>query len=306
MSAREVVGIGVDLCRALSALQAASLLHRDIKAHNVMREVGGRIVLMDFSGAWTSEPRRRTRERVRHAVVHGAGALRRSRPPSVASDIYSLACLLFYLLSGRVPVEGATVASSRTRTREARAMRLRDLRPELPEAVVQVVEAPRAARRARPLSDRRRAGARARRHVRRARGAAVESVDATCIGRARRTSPADLKTPVMCRSTGGAAVAIGALHAGNVAPIEPALDPMMVRFPIGLPRQHRRVGRAFRPMAGWSSTASTVDGRTGAVGRELDAVDGRPIPHHVRERLPFWSPGFSLPGVLRQGEAEED
>ena len=58
MSAREVVGIGVDLCRALSALQGASLLHRDIKAHNVMREVGGRIVLMDFSGAWASEPER--------------------------------------------------------------------------------------------------------------------------------------------------------------------------------------------------------------------------------------------------------
>ena len=55
MSAREVVGIGVDLCRALSALQGAWLLHRDIKAHNVMREVGGRIVLMDFSGAWTSD-----------------------------------------------------------------------------------------------------------------------------------------------------------------------------------------------------------------------------------------------------------
>jgi serine/threonine-protein kinase len=51
MSAREVAGVGIDLCRALAALHAEGLLHRDIKAQNVMREVGGRIVLMDFSGA---------------------------------------------------------------------------------------------------------------------------------------------------------------------------------------------------------------------------------------------------------------
>jgi serine/threonine protein kinase len=53
LSAREVTGVGVDLCRALAALHGAGLLHRDIKAQNVMREVGGRIVLMDFSGAQT-------------------------------------------------------------------------------------------------------------------------------------------------------------------------------------------------------------------------------------------------------------
>jgi hypothetical protein len=38
----------VDLCRAVAAVHKAGLLHRDIKTHNVMRETGGRIVLMDF------------------------------------------------------------------------------------------------------------------------------------------------------------------------------------------------------------------------------------------------------------------
>ena len=41
LSAREVIGVGTDLCRALAALHGAGLLHRDIKAQNVMREVGG-------------------------------------------------------------------------------------------------------------------------------------------------------------------------------------------------------------------------------------------------------------------------
>ncbi len=109
MSAREVVGIGVDLCRALSALQGASLLHRDIKAHNVMREVGGRIVLMDFSGAWTSDAGE-TPANLSGTPLYMAPELFENRPPTVASDIYSLGVLLFYLLAGRLPVEGASLA----------------------------------------------------------------------------------------------------------------------------------------------------------------------------------------------------
>src|SRR5712691_6407415 len=45
---REAALIGIELCKALSAVHAAGLLHRDIKAGNVMREEGGRILLMDF------------------------------------------------------------------------------------------------------------------------------------------------------------------------------------------------------------------------------------------------------------------
>src|SRR5262249_873084 len=45
-SANEAGAIGVDLCRALAAIHAAGLIHRDVKAQNVMREDGGRIVLM--------------------------------------------------------------------------------------------------------------------------------------------------------------------------------------------------------------------------------------------------------------------
>jgi serine/threonine-protein kinase len=46
--AQEAALIGLDVCRALSAVHKASLIHRDVKAQNVMREAGGRIVLMDF------------------------------------------------------------------------------------------------------------------------------------------------------------------------------------------------------------------------------------------------------------------
>ena len=50
-SAQEAVVVGLDLCRALAAVHQAGFLHRDVKAQNVMREAGGRIVLMDFGAA---------------------------------------------------------------------------------------------------------------------------------------------------------------------------------------------------------------------------------------------------------------
>src|SRR6185295_18992649 len=47
-SAHEAALIGRDLCRAVAAVHQAGVLHGDIKAHNVMRQEGGRTVLMDF------------------------------------------------------------------------------------------------------------------------------------------------------------------------------------------------------------------------------------------------------------------
>src|SRR5262249_20255413 len=48
VGAREAAIVGVDLCRALAAVHRRGLVHGDVKARNVMREDGGRIVLMDF------------------------------------------------------------------------------------------------------------------------------------------------------------------------------------------------------------------------------------------------------------------
>ena len=47
-AAGEAAVIGISLCQATAAVHQAGVLHRDIKAHNVIREAGGRIVLMDF------------------------------------------------------------------------------------------------------------------------------------------------------------------------------------------------------------------------------------------------------------------
>jgi eukaryotic-like serine/threonine-protein kinase len=141
-SASEASIIGMDLCRALAAVHGAGLLHGDIKAHNVMRAVGGRTVLMDFGAG---------RELSIEPVAPGsdfagtpiylapevfAGA---NRTPS--SDIYSLGVLLYFLVAGSYPVDGGT-RSEIGRFHDQRGSRrpLRDVRPDLPDGFIRVVE----------------------------------------------------------------------------------------------------------------------------------------------------------------------
>ena len=58
--------VGQELCRALAAVHLANLLHRDIKAQNVMRASdGGRIILMDFGAGEFATCRRRDGRRAR-------------------------------------------------------------------------------------------------------------------------------------------------------------------------------------------------------------------------------------------------
>jgi TolB-like protein/Tfp pilus assembly protein PilF len=134
--AREAALIGLDLCAALAAVHGAGLLHRDIKAQNVMRESGGRLVLMDFG---TGEELSGT-NRLVGTPLYLAPEIFRGQRASVQSDLYSLGVLLFYLATGKFPV----VASSMEELARAHAHRqrqsLRDLRPDLPEAFVATVE----------------------------------------------------------------------------------------------------------------------------------------------------------------------
>ncbi len=69
--AREAALIGLDVARALSAVHRAGLLHRDIKAENVMREEGGRILLMDFGLSALEQRQTDTRAVSRKLRFHG-------------------------------------------------------------------------------------------------------------------------------------------------------------------------------------------------------------------------------------------
>jgi eukaryotic-like serine/threonine-protein kinase len=136
MGARETAHIGIDLAKAVGAVHAAGLLHRDIKTSNVMREEGGRILLMDFGLThdiegehdWSGTP------------PYMAPELLSGSHPSVATDIYALGVLFFHLLTGKYPYGETTWDSVKQAIASGVRLRLLDARPDLPEALAGVVE----------------------------------------------------------------------------------------------------------------------------------------------------------------------
>ena len=109
--AEEATLIGLDLCRALSAVHGAGLIHRDVKAQNVMREAGGRIVLMDF-GTGRDDLSDRPAD-VAGTPLYVAPEVLGGAPATAESDIYSVGVLLFHLVTGSYPVKGRTAADLR-------------------------------------------------------------------------------------------------------------------------------------------------------------------------------------------------
>ncbi|HLJ49018.1 MAG TPA: protein kinase [Bryobacteraceae bacterium] len=132
---RETVEIGIDVCRALSAVHAAGLLHRDIKAGNVMREEGGRILLMDFGLTHDREEDRGFAGTPAYMAPELFG-----QPASAATDIYAVGVLLFHLLTNSYPVDGSSVRAIREAHATGARRTLFDLRPDVPTPVARVVE----------------------------------------------------------------------------------------------------------------------------------------------------------------------
>ena len=136
LGAPEAALVGIDVCKAAAAVHAAGLLHRDIKAGNVMRESGGRILLMDFG---------LTHEGGRHDSSSGTPAymapeLLAGHPATVATDIYAIGVLLFFLMTGQHPVPGANFEELRRAHASGTRRNLLDLRPDVPERLARVVD----------------------------------------------------------------------------------------------------------------------------------------------------------------------
>jgi eukaryotic-like serine/threonine-protein kinase len=137
--AQEALLVGLDLCRALSAVHGAGVVHRDVKAQNVIREEGGRVVLMDF-GTGLERSLDAGDPALSGTPLYLAPELFKGQPATRQSDIYSLGVLLFHLVSQSYPVPGRSIGEVRAAHGAGRRLWLRDLRPDLSERFVQTIE----------------------------------------------------------------------------------------------------------------------------------------------------------------------
>lgn len=139
LPADEAAGIGIELCRALAAVHAAGLVHRDVKSQNVMREVGGRVVLGDFGTGLELEVDSGDIQ-LAGTPLYLAPELWDGSPATSQSDLYSLGVLLFHLATGSFPVDGRSISDIRGAHASGVRKRLADVRGDLPPAFVEAVD----------------------------------------------------------------------------------------------------------------------------------------------------------------------
>ncbi len=136
----EVARIGRELCAALAAVHHAGLLHRDIKAQNVMRDTNGRIVLMDFGAGREDQAALARAHDVAGTPLYLAPEIFEGNGASVQSDLYSLGVLLYHLATGAFPTHAATYGGIREAHRRRECRLLADARPDLPRALAGIID----------------------------------------------------------------------------------------------------------------------------------------------------------------------
>lgn len=136
-SPSDAVRIGIELASAVGAVHDSGLIHRDIKAHNIMLARDGRVVLMDFGTG--HDARTSVRPALAGTPLYLAPELLEGRPPSASSDIYSVGVALFYLLTRTYPVHGESLSELSVAHQGPPALDVRHLRPDVPRALALVI-----------------------------------------------------------------------------------------------------------------------------------------------------------------------
>lgn len=130
-----VVEIGRAICAGLAAVHAAGLVHRDIKAQNVMRESTGRTILMDLgAGEDGADPT----HRLEGTPLYLAPEVLEGGRATVASDLYAVGVLLHLLATGSYAIFGETLDQLRTHHRKPHRRAV--LRERMPAGLADIIE----------------------------------------------------------------------------------------------------------------------------------------------------------------------
>jgi serine/threonine-protein kinase len=114
-SAAQAFDVAIEVAEGLQAVHDAGILHRDLKATNVMLDRGGAVRLMDFGIAKQLQQQETTGITATAQMVGTPEYMSpeqvRSEKLDGRSDVYSLGILVFELFTGELPFHGDTPMS---------------------------------------------------------------------------------------------------------------------------------------------------------------------------------------------------
>jgi eukaryotic-like serine/threonine-protein kinase len=143
LGAGQAIAVVRGVASGLKYAASRGLIHRDIKPSNILRTPAGQGKIIDLGLALQSEfeDERVTREGTTVGTVDymAPEQARDSRATSIQSDMYSLGCTFYYLLSGVPPYPGGDITDKLTRHARSPVPDIRDLRPDIPTGVASIV-----------------------------------------------------------------------------------------------------------------------------------------------------------------------
>ena len=146
-----VFEIGAQIGEGLSKAHAAGILHRDLKPHNIMVTIDGRVKLLDFGLAKFLAPRATdpdaatmARETSPGMTLGTAGYMAPEqalgKEVDARADLFALGVVLYEMATGKSPFRGETLAAFFDSLLHDLPPSLSTVNPDLPRDLIRVVE----------------------------------------------------------------------------------------------------------------------------------------------------------------------
>jgi serine/threonine protein kinase len=145
MQVGDVLNVGLQIASALTHSWEREVVHRDIKPSNILIAHDGLAKLVDMGLARLEYLGQNERDETATGVTLGTfdyispEQARNPRDADIRSDIYSLGCTLFFMLTSRAPFPEGNVLQKLLAHQSEPAPDVRELRPDVPEMLASVI-----------------------------------------------------------------------------------------------------------------------------------------------------------------------
>lgn len=138
LSVKEAVSIAIQVSMGIEAAHNNNIIHRDIKPQNIMIARDGKVKVTDFGIAKAATSNTIT-SNVMGSVHYTSPEQARGGFSDEKSDIYSLGCTMFEMLTGHVPFDGETTVAIAIKHIQEDMPSPREFVSEIPISVEQII-----------------------------------------------------------------------------------------------------------------------------------------------------------------------